>query len=419
MTVIPKLRDMDDPHFNPFLADDLLYGDLDDPHVLFREWRERGAVFPGDYRRLLGLETDITYPPGLQHFMVVGYEDVTEGLKKSHLFSNKPFTFNLGLVFGRSLSVMDAPEHQRYWRLLQKIFLPQNVKAWGKDIVEPVIDELMGEFIERGEADLVDQFTVHFPFRVIYRQLALPAEETAIFHKLSIGQTVVVVDREHGVEASEKLGEYFRALIAARRAQPGNDLVSLLVHAEIDGDYLPEDVLVSFFRQLVNAGGDTTYRSSGSLLAQLLLNPDQLDLLRNDRSLISNAIDEIMRFDGPILVCTRMATEDVEMSGVKIPAGAIVHFVTGAANRDPDHFPDPDRFDITRPNAGRHFGFAAGPHICIGQHLARLEMARALTAVLDRLSNLRLDPDKPAPVIKGANSRTPDHLYVKFDPPRD
>jgi cytochrome P450 len=192
--------------------------------------------------------------------------------------------------------------------------------------------------------------------------------------------------------------------------------VSLLVAAEIEGEYLPEDVLVSFFRQLINAAGDTTYRATSVLLTKLLENPEQLAAVRADRSLIPNAIEEALRFDGPVVMQDRMANEDTVLAGVHIPAGSIVQVMAGAANRDPRVFSDPDRYDVRRPNANRHFAFSQGPHICIGQHLARVEMTRALTAILDKLTNLRLDPDMPAPRIKGAVLRVPHHIYVRFDP---
>ena len=117
----------------------------------------------------------------------------------------------------------------------------------------------------------------------------------------------------------------------------------------------------------------------------------------------------------PVLVQTRMTAEDVTLGGVHIPAGAILDVVAGSANRDPEKFPNPERFDIFRPRGARHVAFATGPHICIGQHLARVEMTRALNSILDRLPNLRLDPDKPLPQIRGGMMRVPEHLYVRFD----
>jgi cytochrome P450 len=191
--------------------------------------------------------------------------------------------------------------------------------------------------------------------------------------------------------------------------------VSMLAQVEVDGDVLPEEVLVSFLRQLVNAGGDTTYRGTSILLVGLLNNPEQLDAVRRDRTLIPQAIDEALRWDGPVVVQARTAARETELGGMKIPVNALIDVVAGSANRDPSRYPDPDKFDIFRPRKHRHFAFAYGPHVCIGQHLARMEMTRALHAILDRLPNVRLDPDMPPPDVRGTMMRVPKHIHVVFD----
>jgi len=178
---------------------------------------------------------------------------------------------------------------------------------------------------------------------------------------------------------------------------------------------LPEDVLVSFLRQVVNAGGDTTYRGTSILLTGLLTNPDQLDAVRRDRALVPQAIEEALRWDGPVLMATRTAARDTELAGLPIPANAEMDVLTGSANRDPLRFPNPDKFDIFRERKHRHFAFVYGPHVCIGQHLARVEMTRALNAILDRLPNVRLDPDMPPPDVRGTMMRVPQHIHVVFD----
>ena len=410
-----KLVDLKNKDFNPFFEERFFFGENENPYPLLAELRSQHAAMPGDYREIMGLSPDVTHPKGVPHFMILSYDEVAKALQTPRIFSNHAYAFNLGASFGRSISTMDAPEHTRYRRIFQKIFLPQFVKTWGETIVDPVVTDLMSAFIDTGHADLVQQFTLHYPFGVIYRQLDLPPDEGKLFHKLAVTQTLVSFDFENGSEANRNLGDYFQRVITLRRQQPGNDLVSLLAHAEVDGEYLPEDVLVSFFRQLINAAGDTTYRGTSILLTKLLEHPEQLEALRADRSLLPNAIEEALRFDGPVVEQARWTTEDTEVAGVKMPAGSIIHVVAGAANRDPSKFVDPDRFDIRRKNANRHFSFSSGPHICIGQHLARVEMTRAMTAILDRLPHLRLDPDRPPPAIRGAMMRVPHHLFVRFD----
>ena len=172
-------------------------------------------------------------------------------------------------------------------------------------------------------------------------------------------------------------------------------------------------MLISFLRQLMNAAGDTTYRGTSILLAALLRNPDQLEAIRQDRRLIAQAIEEALRWDGPVLVQSRMAKVDTELGGKTIPAGSLLDVVAGAANRDPAVFPAPDKFDIFRKREP-HYSFSRGPHLCVGQHLAKVEMTRAMHAVLDHLPNLRFDPDKPEAEIRGSMMRAPKHLFVRF-----
>ena len=414
MNAVTRLADFDDPTFDPFIADELMFGECLDPYPKLAALRAQGPVHKIDYRVLMGEPRDMT-ALDYEHWLVVGYDEVTRCLTEVENFSNQAYQLNLGISFGRSVSTMDPPEHGRYRRIFQKAFLPQTVAKWGESVVDPVVGDLMAKFRGRGAADLVQEFTLHYPFHIIYRQLALPPEEAPTFHKLAIAQTVVIFDVAHGTEASRKLGVYFKALLEERRRHPGDDLVSVLAQAEVDGEKLPEEILISFLRQLVNAGGDTTYRGTSILLAGLLSNPDQLAAVAQDRSLVPQAIEEALRWDGPVLLQTRMAARDVEIGGHTIPKGAIVGVAAGAANRDPARFPNPDVFDIFRKPQHKHLAFAYGPHVCIGQHLARVEMTRALNAILDNLKNLRLDPERSAPEIRGIMMRVPKHLHVRFD----
>jgi cytochrome P450 len=224
----------------------------------------------------------------------------------------------------------------------------------------------------------------------------------------------ILFERERGLAASEALREYFVPILADRRQEPREDLISGLAQAEIDGERLSDEEIFSFLRLLLPAGVETTYRSLGNLLLGLLSNPDQLDAVRADRSLIPQAIEEAIRWEPPLLTITRVATRDTELGGVSIPAGSAVMPVLGAANRQEDRYPDPDRFDIFRqPRA--HIGFGHGVHVCLGMHLARLEMRVALNLLFDRLPNLRLDPDGNDPHIRGQVFRSPTSIPVLFD----
>jgi cytochrome P450 len=408
-----RIEDLADPTFDPFLSDELVFGDVADPYPLIAELRATAPVIEGDYRALVGIPT-VPSDASLPHFTVLSFAAVEQILNDPVTFSNRSFAPTLGAAFGNTVSVMDPPEHTRYRRILQQAFRPSVVQQWGADIVGPVVDELVGAFADRGRAELVGEFTRPYPFTVISRMLGLPPEDIDTFYKLTVAQIITYPDMTNALDASAKLGRYFSTLLDERRAAPGTDVVSVLATTEVDGEPLPDDVAISFLRQLINAGGDTTYRTTSVLLTGLLDHPDQLAAVHEDRSLVPAAVEEALRWDGPVLASSRLATADAVVDGVEVPSGAFVDLLYGAANHDPAVFPDPERFDVHRAKH-RHFGFAFGVHNCLGQVLARLEMTRALESLLDRLPGLRLDPDAPSPQARGALMRVPRELRVVFD----
>lgn len=414
MYEMPRIRDLDNSDFNPFISDDIAWGGVDDPYPTIARMRREKSVHKIDYREIFTGSPDPTFKSD-EKYTILGYEAVSGALMSPENFSNSLFMDALGPALGRSIVMMDPPEHSRYRRLFQKAFLPQIVAQWQKEIIDPVIAGLIDDFRGDGKADLVSQFTSHFPFQIVYRQLDLPAEDCATFHKLAMAQNFMPSHPHEAIEAGSRLGEYFERLIDIRSEKPGIDLISLFATAEVEGERLPCEIAISFVKQLVNAAGDTTFRATGTLLAALLTNPDMLEALRKDRSLIPAAIEETLRWEGPVIFTWRSAARDVVLDGVTIPEGAAVNIVTGSANRDETRFPDPDKFDIFRKSTHRHLGFSTGPHVCIGQHLARLEMTRALEAFLDRLPNLRLDPDYPEPRATGFQLRSPRQVRVLFD----
>jgi cytochrome P450 len=353
--------------------------------------------------------------------MVFGYEAVSQAFNDGAALSNGLKQLFYDDSFGASINGMDGPDHVRFRRFFQKAFLPQTVARWGKQLVPDVISGLVDSFAGRGRAELISEFTALFPFYVIYGQLRMPDHERPLFQKLAVGLTCAGIDPIHSREANVKMGDYFTLLLQERRSalensasEVGDDLISMLAISEVDGERLPNEIAVSFLRQLMAAAGDTTYRNAGSLLTGLLTHPEQLDAVRRDRSLIPKAVEEALRWEAPITFEQRLATRDVVVDGVTIPEGSKVDVVIGSANRDPARFPNPDEFDIFRKQE-RQMAFAYGPHVCIGQHLARLELSNALDTLLDRLPNLRLDPDKPTPRVSGLNSRSPVALHVVFD----
>jgi cytochrome P450 len=411
-----QIQDFDDPKFDPFVEIERAMGleDVANPHPRLAELRRLGPVHKTGYREAFGCSPDVTMAD-LPRFMVVDYQVVMQILSDTETWSNEIYMRNLGRAFGRSITTMDPPEHTKYRKLFQRAFTPTALAKWGREVVTPVVHRLIDGFAGRGHAELVREFTVEYPFRFIYGQLELPNEHVDVFHKLAVGLMCVVSDIEHGMEANRKMGAYFEQLVRERIVHPGSDLISVLATSDVEGERLPEEILVGFLRQLLNAAGDTTYRATSTLLLGLLTHPELLDAVRQNRELLPLAIDEALRWDPPTMAINRTPKRDVEIGGVTIPAGAAVDIVIGSANRDEVVFPDPERFDIQRDPRTKLMTFGRGPHVCIGQHLARLEVTVAVNALLDRLPNLRLDPKYPAPTVVGLVKRSPVSLHVLFD----
>jgi len=413
MSTIEPIKYFDDADFDPFTVDEQLYGDTEDVYALIDALRETGPVGEGSLLAMLGAPPD-SLVEGMQLYYVIGHAEVEAVLRNPQLFSNDVIQLNLGRTFGDTITAMNPPRHTKVRKNFQRLFHPNQIAEWNNRLVGPVLNGLVDKFAERHHADLVEEFAKPYPFEIIYRQLDLPEADIEKFHKLAVSLAFISDFIVYGIEASEKLEKYFSSLIAQRRSNPGEDLVSLLINVSADGERLSDDVVISFLRQLINAAGDTTYRSTGSMLIALLTIPGLYERVLEDRSLVPAMIEETLRWNPPIVFTERTVMEDTVLGGVRIPAGAILDVSMAAANNDPAIVDEPRRFDLDRANRS-HFGFGRGPHMCVGQHLARLEMTRALNIILDRLPNLRLDPAKPAPSIRGVQLRTPRGLHVLFD----
>jgi len=409
-----RVQPFDDPSWDPgaTLGQFLGVGVVLDPYPEVGELRKRSTVHNIDMRRHLGALPDILVED-LDKYAVLGWNAVKQVFETPAVFSSSVTERTTGRMFGRFLGVMDAPEHSRWRPFFMKAFLPNVVAKWGESYVDPIVTGLIDRFISRGKADLVNEFAMYYPFLFICRQLGLVPADEEIYLKMTQAMLLVSIDPAHAEEAKVKLGNYYLARIEECRGKEGDDMVTRLANAEIDGEYLPDEIVVSFLRLLLSAASDTTFRTTSNLFTGLLTNPAQLEALRNDRSLVPAAIEEVLRWEAPVTFIQRIALRDYELDGVRIPQGALVEAWNGAANRDPGHYAEPDRFDIFRKR-DRHFAFASGPHVCLGQHLARVEMTRAVNAVLDRLPNLRLDPDQPPPQIVGINGRAPAAVHACF-----
>jgi cytochrome P450 len=320
----------------------------------------------------------------------------------------------VSVLFGHSMIEMDEPEHKEYRSLIAQAFTRKAMDEWEVDLAVPLVNSHIDSFVQRGRADLVRELTFPYPIEVISGMLGLPSEDLASYRRWAVELLGIINNVEVGFAASQKLGQYFGYLIAERRKAGRNDLISVLTRAEKDGQKLTDDEIIAFLRLLLPAGAETTTRSLGNLILGLLTHPDQLDALRSDRSLMPQVIDEGLRWETSLISVGRTPRFDTDVCGVAIAAGSSVTVSLGAANRDEARWENPDKFDIFRPRKA-HMAFGHGPHTCIGMHLARMETQVAITALLDRLPNLRLDPKAdPKPVILGQGLRSPNRLPVLF-----
>jgi cytochrome P450 len=390
-------------------------GTVRDIHPVFHDLRAQCPVHAGAMHEHFGMGESIEAAMIGEKvpYAVLSFETVQQVLKDGQTFSSSGYGESMGLVMGHSILEMDEPEHHQYRALIQQAFTRKAMDRWEHELVRPIVDGLIDTFVDRGRAELVRELFFPFPVHVIAGMLGLPSEDLPEFHTKAVELISIVVDIERGLLASQWLYDYFAAIISERRADPREDVISVLAHAELEGQRLTDDEIIAFLRLLLPAGAETTYRSSSNLMFGLLTNPDQLVALRDDRSLMQQAIEEGLRWEPPLTGIGRTAMRDVEVAGVTIPAGAPVQVEMGSANRDPSRWERPDDFDIHRP-LQPHMSFAHGPHTCLGMHLARMETTVVINRVLDRLPGIALDRDAGESYITGLSFRAPNQLPVTF-----
>ena len=408
------------PSTDPFSEMDAAYGAgvVRDPYPTFAKLCREAAVHRGSPHEMFQL--DIAMSPEARKsappiFTVLGHDAVSEVLRDSARFSSSAYEMTMGIVMGHTILEMDAPEHGRYRGLLQKAFTRKAIDRWGEDLIGPVVAGHLDDFAGRGHAELRRELTFPFPVTVIAGMLGLPDEDLPQFHRWAVELISIGFDFQRSINASKALGEYFGRIVTERRADSRDDLISVLTHAELDGDTLDDDAIIAFLRLLLPAGAETTYRSLSNLLFGLLTHTDQLDAVRADRSLIPQAVEEGLRWESPLTGIIRKCVRDTEVAGVKIPAGAMLSVGVAAANHDETRYKHPEKFDIFRKQR-QSMAFGFGAHRCLGMHLARVETEIALGELLDRFPDLRLDPAAEDLHITGLIFRTPTSLPVLFTP---
>jgi cytochrome P450 len=376
---------------------------------------------PFPYYQRLRAQQPVLRMPGTGFYVLTRYEDLRAVLRDTETFSNTldleelsgERARRLGALFNQRLAEKgwphvptlhqsDPPEHTRYRRLLNKVFSPGRVRQMVPD-VQRICDQLIDAFAGRGRCEFVSEFAFPLPAIVISEQLGLAAGEIGTFRRWADAMLApaqgLLTDEDAAVANADIEAEaqhYLAGVFEARRAHPTGDLISALVAASEEEERplsMPE--LQNLLQQLITGGYITTADAITSAMWLLIEHPEQLRRVRADRSLIRPFAEESLRMLAPVQGLFRKATKDVEIRGVSIPAGSILHVRYGAANRDGEAFARPDDVDVTREHVMRHMSFGQGPHACVGAPLARQEMVTAFERLLGRLDDLRFDPGRP------------------------
>ncbi|MFJ9833872.1 cytochrome P450 [Streptomyces sp. NPDC101169] len=356
-----------------------------DPHPYYARLRERGPV----HRVRLGGADE-----GRTAWLVVGYEEARAALADPRLAKD---TARIGSPLldeekiGKYLLVTDPPQHTRLRSLVTRAFTMRRVERL-RPRIQRITDELLDEMLPRGRADLIEALAYPLPLTVICELLGVPDMDRAEFRRIST-EVVAPTDADTEYDAIVALSEYLPELIEdKRRAGPTDDLLSDLIRTTAeDGDRLSPDELSGMAYLLLIAGHETTVNLIGNGVHALLTHPDQLAALRADMSLLDGAVEEMLRYEGPVETGTyRYAAEPLEIAGRVIEKGESVMIGLTAAGRDAGRYADPDRFDIRRDARG-HLAFGHGIHYCLGAPLARLEGRIAIGALLERAPGLALD----------------------------
>lgn len=330
-------------------------------------------------------------------WQILRYDDVAEVLTDASTYSAElDRVMPLGTVNRANLGFMDPPEHNRLRGLVSQAFTPRTVRELGTRM-EAITEELLDALGDRTEFDLIADFAYTLPVITIAELLGVPAEDRSLFHKWAQARastTSAVTDvlkDENVMDALREQTEYFGEHAREREKNPGDDLLSKLTQAEIDGDRLDEEEIANFAGLLLMAGHVTATSVIASAVLALDANPEQRTALGNDLKLIPGAVEETIRYYPPLSQAFRVTTREVELGGETIPEGQLVVAWLLSANHDERRFTDPERFDITRdPNP--HIGFSRGVHFCIGAALARLEIRIALEGLYGRFPGLKVLP---------------------------
>jgi len=380
----------------------------EDPYPAYAQLRELGSMVPTvhggwvltRHAEIFNVLRDSRFSSSSRH--QTGYEQMSQ-------LAGQVGLGDLVERFNRVMLFADPPDHTRLRRIVSKAFTMRAVEDM-RPRIAAIVDALLDDMASEGQADLVEALAFPLPVTVISEMLGVPADDHAMLRAWT-SEAVKALDPSDDLSglfpAAEAMGQmsaYFDELVAARRAAPGEDLMSALISAEDDGDRLSHDELLDTAILLFGAGHETTVNLISGGALNLLRHPDQLARLRQDPDLIGSAVEELLRFGPPVQMTARIATVDVELGGEKVAAGTELLALVASANRDPAVFSDSERLDLDRAD-NRHLSFGGGIHHCLGAPLARVEGQEALGRLVARFPELALAEDdiewKPTSTIRG------------------
>ncbi|WP_216915843.1 cytochrome P450 [Nocardia noduli] len=384
----------------------------DDPNPVWHELREQAPVHAGTVHELTGYSGPAFFQglphPDRPHFSAFSYEACAAAYRTPELFASSltPVDVNNGKVAAlNSMLSMDGEQHRRFRALVQPSFIPKKAQWWILNWIEESVGLLIDSFIDDGHAELNVDFCAAIPVLTITSSFGISVEQAL--------DVRAVMNRR-----PEEIVQILEPIVAARRESPGDDLISVLVNAELanpDGSKqrLTDAEIYSFSVLLLMAGSGTTWKQMGIVLTALLQRPALLEQVRENPDLLRPTIEESLRWAPTDPMFSRFVTQDVDYHGVHMPAGSVLHICIGAANRDPERWENPDQFDIDRP-LQPSLAFGGGVHTCLGMHVAKAEMRTGIAALLERLPNLRLDPDLEPPRLIGMYERGATEIPVLF-----
>ena len=388
---------MTGPNFKPysrhFAANPYpTYAHLRDKHPIFYS-EEYELTFFSRYRDIAALLEDERLGRTMEHVLT---RQELDAKRRAEGWERLP---NYSRYVRVNLLETAGSHHDRLRRLLKKAFNAVRIRKLRSRIQE-LTDQLIQDLLSRGQMEFLADLAVPLPVFMISELLGWPLEER---HRLRPWSAAIVklyekdhteADELEAEAAATEFATILRELIDLRRAEPTDDLISTLAHVELEGERLSDDEMIASCMLFLNAGHEATVNAAGNGMLALLSHPDQRAQLANNPSLIGSALDEMFRFDPPLHFFHRYVLKDLEYEGHPCLKGDTVGFLYGAANRDPEAFPAPDRFDITR-NPNRHLAFGRGVHFCMGAPLARLELEILFNTLLERIPAIRLDEPEP------------------------